>query len=57
MYLCQQVADMKLDEIAKLFGLKSYASTGSVIRQFHKRLQDDTRLQKTVNLIKRNLAE
>jgi len=56
MYLCQQMSDMPLREIADRFNLKSYASAGSGIRQFTKRLAMDKELQKKINLIKLDLT-
>lgn len=41
MYLCQQIGDMRLSEIAEKFGLASYASAGAVIRNTRARVEDD----------------
>ena len=56
MYVCQREADMKLGEIAGRFGMKHYASAGTGIRQFEKRLAQDRRLQKSMKLIKLDLT-
>ncbi|GJL55522.1 MAG: hypothetical protein NPIRA02_26540 [Nitrospirales bacterium] len=56
MYLCQHVADMKLREIARKFGLKHYASASSSIRQFEARLAKDRQLQKLLIQIKLDLT-
>ena len=56
MYLCQDMADMKLAEIASLFGLASYASASSGIRNFKARMEEDRKLQRTVKSIKLDLT-
>ena len=56
MYLCQREADMKLDSIARQFGLRHYASASSSIRQFETRLAQDRQLQKIIKLIKQDLT-
>ena len=56
MYLCQHLGDMKLAEIARLFGLSHYASASAGIRQFRARLQEDRKLQKALNTIKLDLT-
>ncbi|HEX7025709.1 MAG TPA: transposase [Gammaproteobacteria bacterium] len=56
MYLCQREGDMRLGEIASYFGLKNYTSAGSGIRQFQKRLEGSSELQRLVKLIKLDLT-
>ena len=56
MFVCQREGDMKLDEIARRFGLKHYASASSSIRQFETRLGKNRQLQKTLTSIKRDLV-
>ncbi|NKB81766.1 MAG: hypothetical protein GKS05_07765 [Nitrospirales bacterium] len=56
MYVCQREADMKLNEIARRFGLKHYASASTSIRQFERRLAQNRWLQKRLKLIKLDLT-
>ena len=56
MYLCQCEADMKLDTIARKFGLQHYASASASIRQFTLRLAHDQQLQQILSLIKLDLT-
>ncbi len=51
MYVCQTVGDMRLGEIADAFGLASYASAGSTIRQLKGRISKDSTLAKRINYI------
>jgi len=51
MYLCQQVADMRLAEIADIFGLSSYASAGATIRQIKARRKLDKQLNRDIDYI------
>jgi chromosomal replication initiation ATPase DnaA len=51
MYLCQRAGDMRLGEIAHAFGLASYASAGSTIRQIKGRIAKDKALAKQINYI------
>ncbi len=51
MYLCQQIGDMKLADIAKIFDLASYASAGSTIRTLRQRLDEDAELKNKINYI------
>ena len=51
MYLCQQVANMTLSEIADAFGLASYASAGATIRKLRLRIEEDRRLVRQIKLI------
>ncbi|HEB94681.1 MAG TPA: hypothetical protein ENI94_14745 [Gammaproteobacteria bacterium] len=51
MYLCQQVADMRLAEIAEIFGLASYASAGATIRQVKTRRFNNRQLDQDLNYI------
>lgn len=51
MYLCQRVGDMRLGEIADAFGLASYASAGSTIRQVKGRIAEDKALATQINYI------
>ena len=48
LYLCQRQGEMTLGKIAKRFGLKSYASAGSSILLFQKRLKEDKKLQRLI---------
>ena len=48
MYVCQRVGDMRLREIADAFGLASYASAGSTIRQIKRRMEEDRALAKQI---------
>lgn len=41
MYLCQRVADLRLREIAEIFGLASYASAGATIRTVRQRMKEN----------------
>ncbi|MEM7015743.1 MAG: transposase [Pseudomonadota bacterium] len=56
MYLCQEIADMKLGDIAEWFSLKNYTSAGSGIRQFRQRLASESQLQEKIKLIKLDLT-
>jgi len=56
LYLCQQVGDMRLAEIAAKFGLSHYASASASIRHFGARLKEDRKLQKILNTIKLDLT-
>lgn len=56
MYLCREEGGMTLTEIADQFGLKSYTSAGSGVRQFRSRLGKDKQLRKMINLIKLDLT-
>ena len=51
MYLCQRVGDMRLREIAGVFGLASYASASSTIRKLSQRLNHDKKLGNDINYI------
>jgi len=51
MYLCQQAADMRLAEIAEVFGLSSYASAGATIRHMKARRAVDKQLNRDINYI------
>ena len=51
MYLCQEHAAMRLSEIAELFGLASYASAGSGIRNLKRRLEEDAVLANDIKSI------
>ncbi len=51
MFVCQQVGDMRLREIADAFGLASYASAGSTIRQIKGRIAKDKALANRVSYI------
>lgn len=51
MYLSQQLGALRLSDIARAFGLSSYASAGAVIRTLKQRLARERTLAKTVNLI------
>lgn len=51
MYLCQYAGDMKLSNIAQLFGLASYASASATIRQVKARLAADKRLTKDISYL------
>lgn len=51
MYLCQQVANMKLKTIAEVFGLSSYASVSSSIRLMKVRIEKDERLGRDLNCL------
>lgn len=51
MYLCQQVADMRLSAIAKTFNLTNYASAGAAVRNFKQRLAEDKWLAGQIKLI------
>ena len=56
MYVCQQVGDMRLAEIAEAFGLASYASAGSTIRQIKGRMEKDKALARRIKYILRDLT-
>ena len=49
MYLCQEVAEMALSQIADRFGLASYASAGSVTRNIRLKISTDKKFSKEVN--------
>lgn len=51
MHLCQEACAMTLSEIARVFGLASYASAGSAIRHLRQRMRADEALQAAVNRI------
>lgn len=51
MYLCQNAGDMRLADIARAFGLASYASAGAVVRGVKARLAAEKDLAKKVNNI------
>ncbi len=51
MYVCQQVGDMRLREIADAFGLASYASAGSGIRRIKQRIEKDGYLARRIKRI------
>lgn len=51
MYLCQQLGDMRLSEIADAFGLATYASAGATIRSVKQRITEDKELKKAINSI------
>ncbi len=50
MYLCQQVATKTLTEIVARFGLSSYASAGSAIRNVRQKRKEDSKLDESLNL-------
>jgi len=50
-YLCQQAADMRLAEIAGVFGLSSYTSAGATIRHVKVRKAVDKQLNRDINYI------
>ncbi len=56
MYLCHKLADMRLSEIAQLFGLASFASAGASIRRVRMRIPLDKQLAKDINSLVRKLA-
>ncbi len=56
MYLCQQRCSMKLAQIAAEFGLASYASAGSTIRNIRRRLKEDKQLQNDLHCIMQDLT-
>lgn len=51
MYLCQRVGDLRLSEIANLFGLASYASAGSTIQKVKQGIISDKKLGNDINYI------
>lgn len=51
MYVCQRVGDMRLADIADAFGLASYASAGSTIRQLEKRMEKDRALANQIKCV------
>lgn len=51
MYLCQQVGQMTLAEIADIFDLASYASAGSSIRRIRQRMVEEAKFKELVNYI------
>jgi len=51
MFLCHQVTDMRLTEIAELFGLASYASAGSTIRALRLKMEEDADLKNAIDYI------
>ncbi len=55
MVLCQQVADMRLSQIADTFSLASYASAGATIRTTRARIEEDKVLANSVKAITREL--
>ncbi|HEV2331620.1 MAG TPA: transposase [Gammaproteobacteria bacterium] len=57
MYLCQEVAGMRLNEIAQAFALSGYASAGAAIRNMRKRLgEGEGGLQRDLNYILQDLT-
>ncbi len=56
MYLCQEVAGMTLSDIATRFGLSSYASAGSTIRNVRLKRKEDRDLDEIINNIKLDLT-
>ncbi|MCG6869221.1 MAG: transposase [Gammaproteobacteria bacterium] len=56
MYLCQRVADMRLADIARHFGLAGYASAGSSIRSLKRALEEDADLEKRVERLTQDLT-
>ncbi|MDN5849211.1 MAG: transposase [Nitrococcus sp.] len=51
MYLCQRVGAMTLAQIAKGFGLASYASASASIRRFEAKIEQDSGLGQAVKLL------
>lgn len=56
MYLCHQIGDMRLSEIADVFGLASYASAGSTIRKVKERIKTDKKFAREINSIMLDLT-
>jgi len=56
MYLCQQVCDMKLTDIADHFGLSGYAGAGASIRNLRVQLEQDKKLSRDLNYILQDLT-
>lgn len=56
MYLCQEVGNMRLAEIAKAFGLASYASAGSAVRKVRYELERNAELRAVVESLKLDLT-
>lgn len=57
MYLCQEVAGMRLQAIADTFGLRSYAGAAASIRDFRRRVQADTALARRVTRLRRQFVD
>lgn len=56
MYLCQEIAAKTLTEIARQFGLSSYASAGSAIRNVRRNRNGDSELDESIKAIKLDLT-
>jgi len=56
MYLCQQIGDQTLAQIANTFELASYASAGATIRSLRRQLAENTALARKINYIKLDLT-
>ena len=55
MYLCHEIGGNTLSQIAEAFGLASYASAGSTIRNIRLRIKHDELLRNNIDLIKLDL--
>ncbi len=51
MYLGQLLGDYRLNELAKIFGLKHYGGVSSAINTIKREIDDDKRLRQDVNSI------
>lgn len=56
MYLFYEMGGVTLAEVARVFGLASYASTGASVRTVRRRLVDDAVLKGKVDTIKQDLT-
>ena len=51
MYVCQETADYRLNDIARKFGLSRYATVSTTIRKLKSLLEEDRRLSKLIKRI------
>ncbi len=57
MYLCQELTDVPLSEIGRLFGGRSTATVQNAYRKIGRLIDDDAGLARTVGVLRKTLAE